>query len=408
MLRISLAVAAAIAAAGCAMEPEVDDCQCALGEVCSDEGVCRATDSKFDLPNGAVVEGPHDGAGYAAIADAFGAQGLALPTDTSLLDLVWPTTVGETAALNRFGTPIQLGGIGYFHTALDVMRPSLAVSHDVVAPVAGTALVFDWFGTPGYNGNPYSTVVGIWDPQSHVIAQLMHVLPSPELIAAGMTPLEVTRGQVIGSLAPVPLDTPELQEAFKHTHVNLVDGDKRIALDPSRWLPYRDSIAPVVGEVYVLDSGAQRSAALLTGPLDVVVELSDRDDFSARNFEIAALAYNLAIDGAVVASSERCNLEDLIERVGDPYETHALKLLDFGNARHQIGVGGWPQSDIDNKARTFRYALTQLAVVDGTCTVRPDAEGFIDVPDGARTLKVTVTAWDRNENFATVERIVAR
>ncbi len=397
---------------GCATdEPEpAGECACGLGLVC-EAGVCVAppADGKFDLPNGALYEGPHDGSGYAAIAAFFAAKGFDLTADPTKLALGWPTREAQTAALNRFGTPILLAGRGYFHTALDVMRTLPTESPDVLAPVSGTAFMFDWYGRVGYHGNPYAGVVGIWDPLSKTVTQLMHVEPSADLLAAGQNSIEVTKGQLIGTLALVPLADTAIGEYFRHTHVDIVDGKANRALDPSRYLPYQDHVPPVAKEVYFLDATAQKSTKLSTGKLDVVVELSDRDDFSERNFEVAAISYTITLDGVVVATSPRCELDHLIDRIGpDSYSTGTLSLLDLGNAAAQVGIGKWPQSDIDNRDRTFRYALTQLAVVDRRCTVRPDAEGFVEVPDTAGVMTVRVTAWDRTNNQVTTRRTLRR
>jgi hypothetical protein len=384
-----------------------DEVGCPLGEVMF-EGVCTAppTDGKFDLPNGAVWDRPYDGAGYHAIIKFFEGKQLDLRADIKQLDAVWPTPMQSTA-LSRFGTPIQLASYGYIHTALDINRPLPTDSTDVLAPVAGTAFMFDWYGNVGYHGDPYAGVVGIWDPKSKLVFQLMHVEPSPELIAAGTNSIEVTRGQVIGKLALPPLGTPEA-EGFRHTHVDIVDGAAKRALDPSRYLPYADHVAPKFGEVYVLDATAKKSNKLSTGKLDVVVELSDRDDFSARNFEINALSYTITIDGVTALTSPKCELDHLYERVTtEGYSSGVLSFIDFGNAAAQRD-NSWPQSDLGNPNRTFRYALTQLAVVDGRCTAKKDADGFLELAANAKSINVRVTAWDPSGNQATTRRTLRR
>ncbi|MGE0547821.1 MAG: hypothetical protein AB7O24_15840 [Kofleriaceae bacterium] len=408
MRSIAFSLAIGLATVSCSTPFEPDQpCQCGLGEVCYD-GSCVSPDGKADLPNSSFNEGPHDGRGYAAIARWLANAGYSLQVDLTQLDLVWPLASGQSSALNRFGTPIQISGRGYFHTALDVIRSATTDSAEVRAPVTGTAFVFDWYGARGYNTDPYSTVLAIWDPASHVIVQLMHVEPSASLIAAGMQPVEVTRGEVIGTLALGPVGTAQVQEYFRHTHVDIVDGEHMIALDPSRYLPYQDTVAPVQGEVYVLDSSAAKHTSLRTGPLDVIVELSDRDDTSARNFEVTAISYEILLDGQLIKSSPRCELGHLIDKIGTPYVTYALRLIDFGNAAGQI-TGDWPNADIGNPDRTFRYALTQFAVhPSGRCMVGEDADGFVDVPATADAMTVRVTAWDHNDNATTTETTLAR
>ncbi|MGE0867147.1 MAG: hypothetical protein AB7P03_01200 [Kofleriaceae bacterium] len=408
MRSFAISLAIGVASAACSTSPELDpQCQCELGQACY-QGECTTSDGKSDLPNSSFNEGPHDGRGYASIARTFASEGYSLQLDLSQLDLGWPLATGQSSALNRFGTPIQITGRGYFHTALDVIRASTSDSIEVHAPVTGTALVFDWFGARGYNTDPYSTVIAIWDPLSHAIVQLMHVQPSAALIAARMQPVQVTRGEVIATLAPGPVGTPEIQDYFRHTHVDVIDGEHMIALDPARYLPYQDTVAPVQGEVYLLDSSATKHTELQTGPMDVVVELSDRDDLSNRNFEIAAISYDILVDGQIVKSSPRCDFTHLIDKIGSPYATYATRLIDFGNAAGQL-AGEWPGSDLDNRARTFRYALTQFAVhPTGRCMVAEDADGFVEVPPAAAAMTIRLTAWDHNDNATTTEATLTR
>ena len=392
---------------GCAEAPEEEVPGCPLGEVFF-EGVCTAPspDGKFDLPNGSVWDRPYDGAGYAKIVEFFAMKNFDLTADPRMLDAGWVTPV-SSAALNRFGTPIMLGSYGYIHTALDVMRPAVTDSIDVLSPVAGTAFMFDWYGNVGYHGNAYAGVVGIWDPKSKLVFQLMHVEPAMELVMAGQNSIEVTKGQVIGKLALPPISS-EHAELFRHTHVDIVDGAAKRALDPSRYLPYADHVPPKFGEVYLLDSAAKKSNKLTTGKLDVVVEASDRDDFSGRNFEINSISYSIFIDGVLALTSPRCELDHLYERVTtENYSSNVLGFIDFGNAAAQRD-NKWPSSDLGNVDRTFRYALTQLHVVDGRCIVKKDADGFIDFPDNAKSITVRVTAWDPANNSTTTRRVLRR
>lgn len=392
--------------AACAEAPVEDGAGCPLGQVMFD-GECTATpgNGKFDLPNGAVWDRPYDGAGYDVIIKFFEARQLDLRADLAQLDAVWPTPL-QTTALTRFGTPIQLASYGYIHTALDIMRPLPTDSTDVLAPVAGTAFMFDWYGNVGYHGNPYAGVVGIWDPKSKLVFQLMHVEPSPELLAAGTNPIEVTQGQVIGKLALPPIDGDA--EGFRHTHLDIIDGAGKRALDPSRYLPYQDHVTPRFGELYVLDATAKKSNKLSTGKLDVVIEASDRDDFSARNFEVNAISYSILVDGVLALSTPKCEFDHLYERVTqESYSSGVLSFIDFGNAAAQRD-NKWPMSDLGNPDRTFRYALTQLAVVDGRCTVKKDADGFLELPEAAKSISVRVTAWDPSGNQTTTRRVVRR
>lgn len=400
-------IAMTVLAVGCTDAPEETPAGCPLGYVLY-EGECvePSPDGKFDLPNGAVWDRPYDGAGYAKVVEVFKTKGFDLAADPKLLQAGW-VTPAASAALNRFGTPILLGAYGYIHTALDVMRPAVTESIDVLAPVSGTAFMFDWYGNVGWHGNAYAGVVGIWDPQSKLVFQLMHVEPAMELAMAGQNSIEVTKGQVIGKLALPPI-SGEHAELFRHTHVDIVDGATMRALDPSRYLPYEDHVAPVFGEIYTLDATAKKSNKLATGKLDVVIEASDRDDHSGRNFEVNAISYSIFIDGVLALNSPRCELDHLYERVTtENYSSGVLRLIDFGNAAGQVD-GKWPSSDLGNVDRTFRYALTQLAVVDGRCTVKADADGFVEIPETAKSITVRVTAWDPANNLRTTRRTISR
>jgi hypothetical protein len=386
---------------GCAdASDEAEPIGCPLGAV-PFEGQCVApsSDGKFDLPNHGVMDRFWDGGGYATITAFFKSKGFDLTADVTKLDAGWPTG-SATVVMQRYGTPVMLAGYGYIHTALDVMRPAVTDSTDALAPVSGTAFVFDWSGNPGYHGNPYAGVVGIWDPKSHLIMQLMHIEPTAEIIAHGQSSFEVTKGDVIGKLALPPI-VSENAERFRHTHVDIVDGANLRALDPARYLPYQDHVAPTLLDLYTLDAAAKQSQQLTTGKLDVVVEMSDRDDHTGMNFEVNAIEYSIAVDGVVILAQPACELDHLFEKVtDDPISTRVLQMIDFGNAAAQV-TNVWPRSDTGNPDKTFRYALTQLAVVNGRCTVKNDADGFIDVPASAKKLTATITAWDANGNATT-------
>lgn len=373
-------------------------------------GECIAPGSKADLPNEGYWDREYDGAGYGVIADAYAADALDLTVDLAQLTARWPLDEDKTASLTHFGTPILLSGMAYYHTALDILRSDAALSDAVVAPFAGKARVFDWWGTPGYAGDPYAAVVAVWDPRSHVIAQLMHVQPSAELIAAGAGTLEVVEGQVIGSLARAPVGDEATAARLSHTHLDLIDGARKVALNPVRYLPYRDATPPTVKEVYLLDAHAAKQTRLVSGQLDLVVDVFDRDEDSDRNFEIGSVAFELYADGQLVRELPRCTIHQTFEAISDFSTTfRTVQLIDLGNAVHQIGVGGWPGSDVDNRERSFRYALTQLAVdADGRCQVLDDAAGFVDVGDAVAELEVTARWWDENDNVTEVTHTLTR
>jgi hypothetical protein len=365
---------------------------------------------KADLPNDMMFEREHDGGGYATIARWYGARGHDLTFAPERLVVDWPMAMEETALLNRFGTPILWTGYGYFHTALDVYRMTNEQSDAIVAPVAGLAMPFDWWGTPGAAGWDYSSVIAIWDPESHVIAQLMHVAPAEKL--RGITePVAVERGEIVGALA-AGLDSIEegSRERLRHAHTDLVDGGRLVALNPAKLLPYRDGVAPSVVGAYLLDADAARQDRLVSGRLDVVLEVFDRDDDSARNFEAESIAYEIVDDqGRLLRAAPRCRFEHLFESVAEPYPFRALQLLDFGNARHQIGRGAWPSADVDDRERTFRYALTQFFVTpEGRCDVALDADGFIDVADDVTWIEIHASVFDPSDNETPVVTRLSR
>lgn len=362
------------------------------------------------LPNGAVFERDHDGTGYRVIAEYFGARGFDLHVDTSEFAPAWPLRADKTSVLNRVGTPIYLGSTGYYHTAFDILRTPEPDGTRVLAPHAGLALVFDWSGNRLNPQNSYSSVVAIYDPISHVVTQLMHVKAAAN-IAAATAPIEVRQGDVIGEIANSPFNN-EHADRLRHTHVDFIDGENKKILNPAALLRgYHDGIAPTAKRVYVADEEARTGDALVSGKIDVVVEAFDRDDDSDRNLELAAISYEIVDDrGRVLASIPQCTLDHLYENVAGRSSFRAAQLIDFGSASEQFG-GGWPSSDLDNRERTFRYALTQLVVEDGHCKVLDDTAGHLEVGDDVEVLAVRMTLSDakgnQSEHVATLTRSAA-
>lgn len=359
------------------------------------------------LPNGGVFERDHDGSGYRVIAEDFGKRGFDLNVDLTKLDTAWPMRGPSTAVLNRVGTPIFFGTMAYYHTALDVMRTVETDDDTVLAPVTGRAFTYDWSGNPRATSRAYSSVVAIWDEASHVVVQLMHVAPTSAL-AQATEPVQVTKGEPIGKLARPGLGQGS-NERLAHTHVSFVDGAGKKSLDTAALLAsYRDTTKPAARRIYVTDAQAKVSDGLVSGAIDVVLEAFDRDEDSQRNLELAAIAFEIQDQtGKVLAKQPRCNLIDLHASVAQDYSFRAAQLLDFGTARAQMS-GGWPNSDIDNPDRTFRYALTQLKVQDGKCTVVDDTQGFLQVDDSVTALRVATTFWDPKGNTASFTRTLVR
>lgn len=358
------------------------------------------SDESFLLPNEGVFDSEHDGSTYRTIAEYFRARHFDLRVSLESFAPAWPLADEKSAVLNRFGTPVLFGPIGYYHTGFDVIRSSSKVSSDVLAPHDGLAVVFDWAGNRATQvQSPQATVVAIYDPVSHVVTQLMHV-DALDAIAQAVDPTPVTKGQVIGKLAPAPVPASDASR-LGHAHVVFVDGEQMKILNPTKlFAGYQDAVAPDVARVYVAGEGAKVGTEFTSGPVDVIVEAFDRDDGSDRNLEIASIAYTIKDqDGNVLSSQERCDLSQPFESIAQPSSFRAKHLIDFGSAAAQVS-GGWPSSDVDNPARTFRYALTQLEVVSGRCSIKDDAKGFLDLKDSVTRLFVDVTLWDPKGNEA--------
>lgn len=352
------------------------------------------------LPNSTMFDVGHDGEAYRKIAEHFQGRGLDVHVDTTGFAPAWPLNDTKTAVLNRLGTPILYSSFGYYHTGFDVMRSASNVAPDVVAPHDGLALVFDWSGnrlSPSTVTVPYSMVVAIYDPVSHVITEMMHVAATSAL-AAATEPVQVTKGDVIGKLAPAPVSD---SSRLAHVQVNFVDGENKKLLNPATLFgaSYHDAVAPEAKGLYIADADAKVQSELVNGKLDLVVEAVDRDDESGRNLEVSAIAYEVKDqNGAVLASSARCNLDNLYESIAAAAPFRANQLIDFGSAKSQVS-GGWPLSDVDNPMRSFRYALTNLAVdANGKCSVKDDADGFLEVADAITKISVSVTLWDPKGN----------
>jgi hypothetical protein len=351
------------------------------------------------LPNAEIFEVDHDGATYRRIAEYFKGRDLDTHVVLEGFDPAWPLADTKTAVLNRVGTPVLFGQLGYYHTGFDVIRSDSTVGMEVLAPHGGLAAVFDWTGARiSEVTSPQTTIVAIYDPVSHVITQLMHVRPT-DAIAQAADPVIVTKGEVIGKLAPAPLSSTQDALRLAHVHLNFVDGENMKILNPAKlFAGYKDTVAPEVKGVYVAGEEGIAVGEFYTGKLDVIVETADRDDHSRRNLEIAAIAFQIKDqDGRVLASQDRCDLAQLYESIAQPSSFRAKHLIDFGSAAEQV-TGGWPSSDVDNPARTFRYALTQLSVEGGRCTVKDDEQGFLDVSDAVTKLVVEVKLWDAKGN----------
>ena len=359
------------------------------------------------LPNTDVSDLDHDGTAYRRIAEAFAARGFDLHVNLAAFAPAWPVNGPKTAAVQRHGTPIWYGGYGYFHTGMSVMRGQGTVSTDVLAPHDGVALVFDWNGELATAATPPgATILAIYDPASHVVTQLAQIAAAPGLVGA-QTPVSVTKGAVVGKLVPYAAAAATEAQRLSSTKVVFVDGEKKLLLDPAALLQgYRDTVKPQIKSVYVASSEGEVGAELLTDDLDLVVEAFDRDDDSGRNFEVSAIAYTAKDqDGNVLASSDKCNLSEIYASIAEPGPSRAKELIDFGTpmAPGRNGVGR--TISVTSPIRTFRYALSNLAVENGRCVLRDDATSALSVSNKITKLDVSVTVWDAkgNETIKAVE-----
>lgn len=363
------------------------------------------------LPNSAFNDRNRTGGVYRGIVKYFADHGNDLTADVSQLDLAWPMAEEKTAVLTRFGTPIILGSTtAYFHDSLDVYRSDSSFSADVHAPLAGIVQIFDYYGSQTTTAEPYATVVAIWDPKSHLIVGLMHIKPSQALLDLAR-PAAIEKGFVIGQLAVPAFLAADHQEALRHTHTTIIDGKTFRLLNATRLIAgYHDAVKPVLDDAYLLDDSAKRTDKLTTGKLDLILDLHDNDDDSLRNFEVGAIEFTVKDDlDNVLAHTAKCDLDDLTARHGDDSELPATRLLDLGNAASQTGIGGWPQSDVDNRDRQFRYALTQLKVTpEGECTVVADDQGFMTVEESTQSIHLEAKVWDQRGNRLDIDRTFSR
>ncbi len=381
-------------------------------EGCQADGATAINAESTLVANDSVVDVDHDGRPLRLIAEYFGARGVDLRSDVSALELAWPLAGPESKVLNRFGTPQLVLNRGYYHTALDVIRHHPSASDDVFAPVSGQLMIFDASVAPNVEprGAPkgYQSIVAIYDSASHLVVTLLHVAPATAF-ASITGPVPVTKGTLIGTLGSPLLNDPAKEVRFHHTHLNVVDGASMRLLDPAPLMrSYKDSVAPTVEAVYLLDELADRKDVLHTGRLDVIVDAFDRDDDSRRNLEVSAIAYEVRDgSGNLLRAEPRCNLGDLVDSLALPYSERARSLVDFGRARSQVD-GEWPNADIGNPNRRFGYALTHLSMRAGRCTTLDDTDGYLDVPDSVARLDVHVTRWDPSGNVREDTRSIVR
>ncbi|HEY5927765.1 MAG TPA: hypothetical protein VIV11_39035 [Kofleriaceae bacterium] len=406
-MRIALALALALVACANAESP-TDEAE--VFEFEPGLFVSLKADSKADLPNSQFYPRGLDTSGYRTIADLFVRAMYDVTRTDAPVAFDWPLS-GSRAVLNRSGTPILLSSSVYEHTGFDIIRVTEMEDPTLRAPVGGKATITDWSGNASSSSYDYSTVISIWDPDTHLIVQLMHVKPDPMLPRSGF--FDITRGQVIGELAEVP----SVPGNARHTHVSIVDAQIFEILDPVGLMPeYPDMTKPVAGELYLLDETAARHDVLKTGALDVIVTGHDRDEMSGRNLEVTSLAYAVEDqDGNELTKLERCHMRDAFKKlVGDwNTTTSTIRLIDFGNASGQFS-GFWPGSDLGNPDRLFRYALTNLRVdtaMDGTktcVTVAADRDGQLTIADTVTSVTIIVDMWDARDNRETKQYTLTR
>lgn len=364
------------------------------------------------LPDDGMLRQEYDGTIFLRIAEHFASTGADLTvTDSALTTFApeWPLNDSRTAVLNRLGTPITYSNIVYFNSGFNVMRSSLIGTTDEVrAPHAGKAVVFDWLGAPTTPTSivmPYYTYVGIYDSQTHLITVLGHIAPSAALLSAGS--MNVTAGAPLGRLARAPI-TPAVDAThLASVEVVFVDGGAKKLLDPARFFAsYKDSVPPEAASIYLTNDDREIGDQFQNGKFDVIVEAFDRDDASNRNLEVSAIGFSIKDqDGRALLEVPKCEIaRDVFGDISARQQpqngaSNLHDLIDFNSAIPSQQSGAWPMSDVDNANRSFRYALSHLTVdANGKCGVRSDVDGFLDVPNAATKLDVTVNLWDAKGN----------
>lgn len=353
------------------------------------------------LPNQNIRDPRHDNAAYRRIAEYFASSGFDLDVNLEGFEPAWPLADTKRSVLNRVGTPVIYSDFGYFHVGFDVVRSDMQLDRDVLAPHDGLAVAFDWSGNKATPiTDPYSTILAIYDPVSHVITTMAHVGALPAIVSA-TSPVSVTKGSPVGTLAWAPV-SGAVAARLANTEVLFIDGANAKLLDPARlFSDYADSVEPIIQGVYLADAERKVKGEFGNGKVDVVVEAFDRDDHSNRNLEVSAIAFTIKDqEGNTLAEQPRCELLHLYDDLSKPNAFEAKDFIDFGTA---ISAGqkrgGWPDSDMDNPARTFRYSLTRLAVDEnGRCTLKGDEDGVLDIANEVEKLDVSVTLWDAKDN----------
>jgi hypothetical protein len=347
------------------------------------------------------------------------------------LKLSWPLADRHHTILEAFSTPevfrleIPWEDPGpapaihftFNHQAIDVIRSDLAAATTVFAPVSGYAVAIANGG--GFPEDPpvdYLSLVAIYDPRSHLILGLLHVVPTPEL-AAATTPLAVTRGQVIGELSEGVPVVPVLQQKFRHTHVFLMSlAEEKIEIfNPLPYFSgYRDHISPTVNDVTLLDENGQRIDHLKSGRLDVIVDAYDRDDHSDLNFPIWKIKYTVTDQsGRLLATLSNCNTDlpfrnpDFTAKIG-----HIINMFDLGNMKAQLRSGIWDSdspiyTNVSAPNRSFLYAPTNFKSAK-TCIPLSDADGFIEISDAITSIRVFTSVMDYKGNRSTFSKFFSR
>lgn len=362
------------------------------------------------LPNQNTRDLRHDNAAYRRIAEYFAGLGFDLEVSLDGFEPAWPLADPKRSVLNRVGTPVIFSDFGYFHVGFDVVRSDTQLDRYVLAPHDGLAVAFDWTGSKARPvTDPYSTIVAIYDPRSHVITTMMHVGALPAIVSAS-SPVSVTKGSPVGTLAWAPV-AGAAAARLANTEVLFIDGANKKLLDPARlFSDYADSVEPIIQGIYLADAERKVNGQFGNGKVDVVVEAFDRDDHSNRNLEVSAIAFTIKDqEGNTLAEQPRCELLHLYDDLSKP-SAEAKNLVDFGTAVvAQQKRGAWPDSDIDNPARTFRYSLSRLAVdKDGRCTLKGDEDGVIDIANEVDKMDVFLTLWDAKDNKTEKSIEVAR
>lgn len=379
------------------------------------ETFAKLPNEKFAVPK----EDP-DYSFFQEIEDIFTRENFDFSPLPKQLELHWPLRDNHFTIFDAFETSEvgeyvdENGQKGYWtmaHQAIDVIRSSISISTEVIAPVSGFAVVScDRFDGAKCEDivEPYRHAVSIYDPRSHLIVGLLHVGPIPELKNA-KGPIWVNQGQLIGHLGEVSPAKPEYVDAFRHTHLFLMDISLKNPklLNPIDHFPdYTDAVKPIVQEMYLRNDQGEKVKILSDGKFDLVVSTFDLDGRSSIQMPISSLSYKVYDDQhRVLADVKNCQIDEILNSSNDRETITSMKsLFDLEETLRDISPDYWQDASVNVgvKNRSFRYSLTNLQRSGwNQCRLVLDEEGFLEITNSVQWIEVQVVATDHRGNKRT-------